>query len=136
MRHDARGIESLPVVLLLSAVLGASTLGIGLACLDQARRLSERQQAIDAFNTFTERVRMLSASGVGSAQLVEVNTGEGVIVLDENLARLVVGDEIVRSDFLPLPVLASASQLDSGSYLIELKRGADGGCFLELRWFE
>ena len=133
MRHEIRGVESLPVVILLGAVLGASTLGIGLACLDQARRSSERQQAIDSFDLFIQQVRMLSAGGVGSVQLIEIHTGDGVIVLDKNVARLVVDDEVVRSDILPLPVFTSTPQLSTGSYLVELKRGADGSCFLEVR---
>jgi hypothetical protein len=87
MRHDAGGIESLPVALLLGAVLGASTLAIGFTCLDQAQRLDERQRAIDGFNLFIERARMLSAGGVGSVQLVELELGECKIVLDGRRAR-------------------------------------------------
>lgn len=136
MRRESVGVESLPVVLLLGAMLGASTLAIGIACLDQAQRLSEKQRAIDGFNLFIERTRMLSAGGVGSIQFVELKLGEGSIILDGESVQLVIGEEIVRSDVIPLPISAPESQLGSGSYLIELKRGADGRCFLELQWFE
>ena len=132
MRRDARGVEALPVALLLGAVLGASTLAIGFACLDQAQRLNERQRAIDSFNFFVERARMLSAGGVGSVQLVEFELVGCKIILDEKLIQLVTGEEVVRSDVLPMPVSAPASQLSTGTYLIELKHGADGKCFLEL----
>lgn len=132
MRHDARGVESLPIALLLGAVLGVSTLAIGFACLDQTQRLNERQWAIDGFNIFIERARMLSAGGVGSVQLVEFELGEYKIILEGELIQLVTGEEVVRSDVLPIPVSTSASQLGTGTYLIELKRGADGKCFLGL----
>ena len=132
MRRDARGIEALPIALLLGAVLGASTLAIGFACLDQTQRLNERQRAIDGFNFFVERARMLSAGGVGSVQLVELELGESKIVLDGELVQLVTNEELVRSDVLPIPVSAPVSQLSSDTYLIGLKRGADGKCFLEL----
>ena len=132
MRRDARGVEALPVALLLGAVLGASTLAIGFACLGQTQRLNERQRAIDGFNIFVERARMLSAGGVGSVQLVELELGGCKIILDGELVQLVTGEEVVRSDVLPIPVSAPVSRLSSGTYLVKLKRGADGNCFLGL----
>jgi hypothetical protein len=132
MRHDAKGVEALPIVLLLGAVLGASILAIGFACLDQTQRLNERQRAIDGFNLFIERARMLSAGGVGSVQLVELELGGCKIVLEGELIQLVMGEEVVRSDVLSIPVSTPTSQLGTGTYLIGLKRGADGRCFLEL----
>lgn len=133
MRRDARGVESMPVVLLLGAVLGAGTLAIGTTCLDQARRLSERQRAIDSFNHFVERSRMLSAGGVGSVQLVELELGGGEIIVDGELVQLMLNGDLVRSDTLPLPVFSQETELGSGSYLIELKREAGGEFFLEVR---
>lgn len=130
MRRDARGVEALPVALLLGAVLGASALAIGFACLDQTQRLNERQRAVDSFNLFVERTRMLSAGGVGSVQLIELELGGCKIILDEELVQLVTGEGVVRSDVLPIPVSTPLSQLGTGIYLIELKRGADGKCFL------
>ncbi len=133
MRRDVRGMESLPVALLLGAVLGASTLAIGVACTNQAQRLSERQRAIDSFNFFVERARILSAGGIGSTQLVELDLAGGVIILGGDIVELVMGEETVRSDVLPLLVYSLETRVGSGSYLIELKRGADGSCFLEMR---
>ena len=133
LKLDARGIESLPVVLLLGAVLGGSTLAIGAACLDQAQRLSGRQRAIDSFNYFVERTRMLSAGGLGSVQLVELELCGGKLTVEKELVQLVINGEIVGSNVLPLPVTTSGLELSSGSYLLELKRGADGGYHLEAR---
>lgn len=133
MRHDARGVESLPIVLLLGAVLGASTLTIGAACLDQSQRLSVRQRAIDSFNHFVERAWMVSVGGVGNVQLVGLELGDGKLAVDGELVQLQIDGEVVRSDVLPLSISAPNPELSSGGYLIELKRGTDGECFLEVQ---
>lgn len=133
MRRDVRGMESLPVALLLGTVLGASTLAIGLSCLDQAQRMSERQRAIDSFNGFIERARMLSAGGVGSVQSVELELGGGMIIVEGKTVQLVLDGNLVRSEVLSLPLSTPELQLVSGDYLIELERGLNGGCFFELR---
>jgi hypothetical protein len=75
---------------------------------------------------------MLSAGGVGSVQLIELELGGCKIILDEELVQLVTNEEVIRSDVLLIPISAPVSQLGTGIYLIELKRGADGKCFLEL----
>jgi hypothetical protein len=129
MRRDAKGVESLPVVLLLGAVLAASTLAIGTACLD------ERQRAIESFNIFVERARMASTGGIGSVQQVELELTGGKLVVDANLVQLIYGEEVLRSETLPLPVVQDGGgfEIGTGSYAIELLRGGEGGYFLEVR---
>ena len=135
MRRDAKGVESLPVVLLLGAVLAASTLAIGTACLDRVQRLGERQRAIESFNTFVERTRMVSTGGIGSVQQVELELAGGEIVFDANLVQLIYGEEVLRSETLPLPVVQDGRgfEIGTGSYEIELLCGGEGGYFLEVR---
>jgi len=135
MRRDAKGVESLPVVLLLGAVLAASTLAIGTACLDRVQRLGERQRAIESFNTFVERTRMVSAGGIGSVQQVELELAGGELVVDANLVQLIYGEEVLRSGILPLPVVQEGGgfEIGTGSYVIELRRDGEGGYFLEVR---
>lgn len=135
MRCDAKGVESLPVVLLLGAVLAASTLAIGTACLDRVQRLGERQRAIESFNIFVERTRMASTGGIGSVQQVELELTGGEIVFDANLVQLIYGEEVLRSRTLPLPVVQDGGgfEIGTGSYEIELLRGDEGGYFLEVR---
>ncbi|MFQ6129623.1 MAG: hypothetical protein ACE5OT_02290 [Candidatus Hadarchaeaceae archaeon] len=134
MRRDAKGVESLPIVLLLGAVLAASTLAIGTACLDLVQGLRERQRAIGSFNTFVERAHMVSTGGVGNVQQVELELAGGKLVFDANLVQLIYGGEVLRSETLPLPVVWDGGDLiDAGSYAIELLRGGEGEYFLKLR---
>ena len=40
MRREAKGVESLPVALLLGVVMAACTLGLGLKCIDNAQGIN------------------------------------------------------------------------------------------------
>lgn len=108
-------------------------MAIGVACLNQVHRMSERQRAVDGFNYFIERARMLSAGGVGGIQSAELELGGGVIIVDGETVQLVLDGELVRSDVFPLPLSAPEPELTSGRYIIELKRGFGGECFFEIR---
>ena len=131
MWREAKGVESLPVALLLGIVMAACTLGLGLKCIDNAQGLSQRQRAIEGFNSFIERARMVSAGGLGNVQLVELELGGGEIVIDSKLAQLWIDGEVLRSEVLQLPIHAKNTRLEDGVYEIELKRGAQG-YFLEV----
>ncbi len=133
MLHDAKGIESLPVLLLLGTALAACALGLGIESMRRAQSLGERQRAIESFNTFVERARITSAGGLGSEHWVELVGGK--LVFDANLVQLVVGEEVLRSEVLPLPIVLEGGdyEIGEGSYAIELRRGAEGGYFLEIR---
>ena len=135
LQRDAKGVESLPVVLLLGAVLAASTLAIGAACLDRVQRLGKRQRAIESFNSFVERTRMASTGGVGSVQQVELELAGGELVVDANLVQLIYGDEVLRSETLPLPVVQEGGRFEigTGSYVIELRRDSEDEYFLKVR---
>ena len=134
-RRNAKGVESLPVVLLLGAVLAAFTLAIGTACLDRAQRLGERQHAIESFNLFVELARMTSAGGIGSIQQVELELNGGKLVVNVNLVQLTYGEEVLRGEILPLPIVLDGGgfEVGAGSYAIELRRDGEDGCFLEVR---
>jgi len=136
LQCDARGIETLPVVLLLGTVLGACTLGIGVRCLAGVQRLSELQQAVDDFNAFVERARIVCAGGEGNIQQIELDLPTGRTIVEGRLLQLVVGNEIRRSEVLPLPVLVDGNEaweIVNGRYEIELQRNSRGEYFLELR---
>ncbi|MFH1821765.1 MAG: hypothetical protein ABH852_04930, partial [Methanobacteriota archaeon] len=75
MPRDDHGMESLPIALLLGTLLAASTVAIGAACLERVQRMGERQRVIDSFDLFVERAEFLSAGGMGSTQLVELDLG-------------------------------------------------------------
>jgi hypothetical protein len=135
MWSDAKGVESLPVALLLGAVLATSMLAIGTACLDRVQRLGERQRAIEGFNTFVELARMASAGGIGSVQQVKLELAGGKLAVDTNLVQLIYGEEVLRSEVMPLSVVLDGGGLEisNGNYVIELLRGAEGEYFLKVR---
>ena len=132
MWREAKGVESLPVALLLGIVMATCTLGLGLKCIDNAQGLDLRQRAIEGFNSFIERASVVSFGGVGNVQRIELELGGGEIVIDFKLAQLWVGEEVLRSEVLQLPVYAENARLEDGVYEIELKRGTQG-YFLEVR---
>jgi hypothetical protein len=134
--RDAKGVETLPIVLLLGTMLGACTLGIGARYLANVRKLAELQQAADDFNSLVERARIASAGSEGSIQRIELDLPTGRIVARGKLLQFVVGDEIRRSEVLPLPVLIDGREtweIANGGYAIELQRDSRGKYFLELR---
>ena len=126
MPHDEIGVESLPIALLLGAMLAASTVAIGAACLERAQRMSERQRVVDSFNIFVERAQILSSGGFGGTQLVELELGDGSIRVEGRLVQLLAGDAVVRSEIVPLEMLVDGNGLRSGSYIMEIGRTADG----------
>lgn len=133
--RDARGVESLPVVLLLGTMLAVCALGLGVEAMARAQSLGERQRAIESFNTFVERAHMASAGGLGNQQWVELELSGGKLVIDANLVQLVVGEEVLRSKILSLPVVldGGGDEIGEGSYAIELRRGSEGEYFLGIR---
>lgn len=135
MRRESAGVESLPVVLLLGTTLAACTLGLGVEAMARAQSLSERQRAIESFNTFIERALVASSGGLGSQQWVELELAGGELVVDSNLVQLSVGGEVLRSEILPLPVVLEdgGHEIGEGGYTIELQRGQEGGYFLGMR---
>lgn len=135
-QRDAKGVETLPIVLLLGTILSACTLGIGARCLANVRKLAELQQAVDDFNSLVERAMIVSAGSEGSIQHIELDLSTGRIVVRGKLLQLVVGDEIRRSEVLPLPILIDNHEtweIANGWYAIELQRDSRGKYFLELR---
>jgi len=123
----------LPVVLLLGAVLAAGALTIGTACLDQARRMGECQRATDGFNRLVERVRILSAGGVGSVQLLELDLGGYSISVDGEHVQLTAGGSTLQSEVLPVPLLADGNEIRSGTYIVRLERGDHGELVSRIR---
>lgn len=118
-------MESLPLVLLLGAMLAASAAAIGSNALNRVQRLTSEQRAINSFNNFVEQCQMLCAGGVGDSKVVELDLGEGKIALRGNLVQLLVG-KTVKGFLLPLSVSAASDELYSGTYVLKVYRRADG----------
>jgi hypothetical protein len=133
---DARGIEALPMILLLGTVLGACTFGIGIRCLGNVKNLTEVQQAVGGFNVFVERAKIVCAGGEGNVHQIELNLPVGSIVVEGKLLQLVVGDEVRESVLMPLPVIFHGYEtwkIANGLYEIELVRNSFGDYYLDLR---
>ncbi len=126
MPQDQAGMESLPVALLLGAMLAASSVAIGAASVDRAERLSERGRILDSFKLFVERVRFLSAGGVGGIAVVVLDLGGCSIVADGRVVQLISGSSILSCEIVPLEMLTKGDRLGSGSYILEVKRFEDG----------
>jgi hypothetical protein len=133
MPRETRGAESLPVVLLLGAMLGAGALAIGMACLDQARRMSEQQRAVDSFDLMVERAMIISGGGEGNKQYLELELGSYSIKVDGNLVRLMDGKTAIRADALPLRLVVDGGEIKSGGYLMELELVTGGWYILKMR---
>jgi hypothetical protein len=122
LRHDVWGIEGLPVVLLLGTILGASALTIGFKTLNQAADSEARQRAIRSFNEFVERARIVVLGGVGSTQQVELELSGAEMLLNARLVQLIDGDEILKSEVIQLPIVASVDRFNGGRCSMTLKR--------------
>jgi hypothetical protein len=116
------GVEGLPVVLLLGIILGASALTIGFKALNQAADAEARQRAIRSFNEFVERARIVALGGVGSTQQVELELSGAKMLLNARLVQLVDGDEILKSEVIQLPIVASVDKFNGGRCSMTLKR--------------
>jgi hypothetical protein len=123
--RETRGIEGLPVVLLLGAVLGASALAIGFKAMDRATDTEARQRAIRSFDEFIERVHIVALGGVSSTQQVELELAGTQMFFDGRLVQLVDGDEILRSEVIQLPIVTSIARLDGGRCSMTLKRATN-----------
>lgn len=136
LRRDVGGVEALPMTLLLGVLLGTFTLGLGVKCLTDVRSLLERERAVESFDTFVERARVACAGGRGSMQQFELELPNSRIIAGGRLLQLSVGDEIKRSEIMPLPILLDgreAWETGGGRYSIELQRSDRDEYFLKLR---
>jgi hypothetical protein len=123
--RDARGIEGLPVVLIISAVLGACVLGLGVKALTNVQNIASRQRAIESFDSLVEKARHVSFGAPGSWQCIELELLSGKIIGDGRLLQLLIDGEACRVEILPLPMLMggqSTFELKSGWYVVELCR--------------
>jgi hypothetical protein len=136
LRLGVKGFEALPIALLVSVLLGACTLSLGIKCLTNLQKLAELQRGDESFNALVERARVVIAGGTGSVQRVDLDLPNCKIVGKGRLLQLLVGEEVRRAEPVPLPILLDgreAWEIGGGSYLIELHRGPLGEYLLRLR---
>ncbi|MFN4132763.1 MAG: hypothetical protein ACK4GQ_00095 [Candidatus Hadarchaeales archaeon] len=124
MEGGEAGVWSLPVSLLLGAILATATVAIGTASLARVERLERARQAVEDFNNFVEAVRLLSFGGEGSVRRVAVR-GEAEIDVWGTFAQLKLSGDVLRAEPLPIPISAPAT-LHQGIHEMRLWRGPDG----------
>lgn len=123
---DSRGAESLPVVVMLGAIIAAGTVALGIETISRAQRMAQFQRAVGSFNLFVEQCRLLCAGGLSESKLVEIELGDGKIALKGNLVQLLI-EGTVRTELLPLPIFGEEDELRNGSYLLRVCQ--QGGVF-------
>ena len=139
---DAKGVESLSVVLVLSVALGALALGLGARSMTLTKGILEEQRAMESFNVMIEQARAISFGGVGSERHFDLDLPMSEILVDGRLVQLRIDGEIRRSELLHVPILSGGEEnleLRSDSYSLILRRAAsshgsvaEGDFFLEL----
>jgi len=135
-KPDARGFESIAIALLLGTLLAALALGLGIRSLANVRKLHERGRAVESFNAFVERARIVSIGAPGNMQWVELDLPNGKIIAQRMLLQLAFDGEVRRSEILPLRMSLDGLEtweIGSGYYSIELQRGGSGEYHLKIR---
>lgn len=132
MPQDDAGMESMPMALLLGMALAVSSVAIGVVCIDRAQQAGERQRALESFEFFAERAQLLSAGGVGGAQIVSLELGDCSIVVAGRVVQLTSGSSPLRSEILPMELVIEGGELRSGNYSIETVRTDDGHYILKV----
>ncbi|MEA1905232.1 MAG: hypothetical protein U9M97_05095, partial [Candidatus Hadarchaeota archaeon] len=70
--RDVRGVESLPIVLIISLALGTFAIALGMKSMVRVRSLLGDQQAIESFDTLVEYVYSIGFGGVGGKRSFEL----------------------------------------------------------------
>jgi len=124
--EGARGVESLPMVLIISIALGTFALTFGIRSMAHVEDLLDDQKAIESFEALVEHAYLASFGGVGSKQSFELDLPGSEILVRGRLVQLKVENEIRKSKILPLPIILDGfqigSSIQSGSYILELQR--------------
>ncbi len=122
-RLGLRAVGSLPVLLLVGAVLSATVAGLGVRAVEIFRQKKGEQESLQEFQEFVERARTV-CYGAGELQVV-INKAE--IVVRGRLLQLLSPP---RVESLPIPFSENII-LKRGAYTLRLKK-TGGGWFLEV----
>lgn len=110
-----RGFSSLPVVLLLSAVLAFGVVAVGVAGLGLAQRSLEKQRLLDDFYQTCESIAEISGGGERFVQI----KSSGKIVLQGWTIEAQLNGETLKAEMLPA-FCPSRVELTYGCYLLSV----------------
>jgi hypothetical protein len=121
---DLKGIESLPVFLLVTATLSTLVVGTGVRMVEIFDEKRDEQISLDEFQKFVEKARSV-CYGLGE---VQVTLSKAEILLDGKFAKLLSPP---RVESLPISFFERLV-LKRGTYTIRLRKDG-GGWFLEVK---
>ncbi|GEM_PF-2433073 len=113
-----RGIFSVPIVLVLAAVIACGAVAVGVSGLNLMRRMRGRQMLAEDFYKLVEAIQEISHGG---ERLVLLRS-DGKIVIQEEIVEAVWGDEVLMSRRLPLSFRGRV-ELVRGEYLLRAQAG-------------
>lgn len=119
-----QGAVELPIILIFCVLLAAFAIGLGANGLDRVKAIQEDQKSIRSFDRLVEVGTELSYGGVGGERKIRLEVFSGFIEVSGSLIQLRKGNEILRAEELPLPLLKSDLEnysIRSGSFRVKLK---------------
>lgn len=125
MYPENRGVTDIPIVLILCVFLTVIAVGVGLEGLSRTERLEDKQKSIRSFGDLVEVGTDLSYGGIGGKGRIRLDLGARRIVVKNNLVQLKSKGEILRSEYLLLPLFKEGKTnfvLRSGTFSLSLDR--------------
>ncbi|KXA92471.1 hypothetical protein AKJ64_03055 [candidate division MSBL1 archaeon SCGC-AAA259E17] len=125
MDPENRGVTDIPIMLILCVFLTVIAVGVGLEGLSRTERLEDKQKSIRSFDDLVEVGTDLSYGGIGGKERIRLDLGARKIVVKNNLVQLESKGEILRSEYLPLPLFKEGETnfvLRSGTFSLSLDR--------------
>jgi len=113
-----RGIFSVPIVLVLAAVVACGTVAVGVSGLNLMRRMRCKQMLAEDFYKLVEAIQEISHGG---ERLVLLRS-DGKIIIQEKTVEAVWEDEVLMSRRLPLSFRGRV-ELVRGEYLLRAQAG-------------
>lgn len=120
---DHSGIVDLPIVIILSIMLGLIAISIGYTGLNQVESMTKERQEIRSFNRFVEESKTVKRGFPNESKQVEISFDSSRLVFENRLVRLVRNGEVKRVTEFPIPFYKDNSSeffLEGGNYEIEL----------------
>ncbi|MEM2866382.1 MAG: hypothetical protein QXM46_02455 [Candidatus Hadarchaeales archaeon] len=118
-------MDSFPVVLLLGLFLALSTLSLGLVGMERLREREGKEKAVLGLQLFLREVKALALSSPGSGREVELELGEGELLVLEGKVELWFRGKKAGEGIPALPLHPHPLLLREGRYLLRLERGED-----------
>ena len=127
-RIGEKGFSAIPVALIICVLIASCAAALGIRGLDRAESLQEEQKAINSFEEFVRTAKEVGYGRVGGSQKIELKLGPSRIEVEQSLAELRRGNEVLRSESLLLPIVLKGMErgiIRRGIYKMELLRPND-----------